>query len=488
MTTFLKMPNDLAAILCTIPMLAACNGATSSKEPNTPMAAVSTVDAKTHALATKLDAIATETLTKAPMLGMQVLVLQHGQVVLEGAYGHRRIDKKAKVDQDTRFAIGSITKQLTAVAVLALVDQGKVRLDDPVSKFIPSIPFPITIAELLRQTAGLPDFAHSENLDKDRAGVLAAIASSKLDFDPGTKWAYSNSNYFLLGQVIESASGRDYVAFLAERFFSPLGMHASGVCRDGDASFAQGSHADGDTIGDGDAVPPGFYFAAGMLCSTAHDLSLFQAALFGGKLLSPASFDFMTTGATLPDGSTTDYGAGVVLGHVAHHRSFWHNGAVPSGFQSEMAFYPDDGIEIIALANTLTEPPAVTMSKLDASLAKAVLGIADAPAPSTEAPLPADASTRFTGHFALGPVTCEIVVRDGKVHSLVNGKKDLVLVYRGNDRFIVEGEPERRLSIRREGWACRRDRALRRRDVDWSSRARPAEVAQRESKRARVTP
>ena len=390
-------------------------------------------------LATKLDTIARDALANAPLLGLQVLVLQHGHVLHAGAYGWSTLDKKARIDERTKFAIGSMTKQFTAAAVLRLVDTGKVALADPVSKFIPEVTFPITVADLLHQTSGLPDYARPQNLDKDKDGLVKTIASSTLDFGPGTKWAYSNSNYFLLGKIVEVASAESYTSYLDDQFFRPLGMRSSGACPVGDPSLSLGSSASGDAIGGAENVGADFYFAAGMLCSTAKDIAMWQAALFGGKIISPASLAFMTTPATPSDGSTQEYGAGVVVGSVGHHRSFWHNGALPSGYESEMAYYPDDDLQVIALANTLTDPPAVTMNRLDAALARAALGL-EAPV-VVDHRMPADAGDRYAGHYLLGPLTCEIVVKDGKLHSIVNAKKDLLLVYQDGDQFTVAANP-----------------------------------------------
>jgi D-alanyl-D-alanine carboxypeptidase len=393
----------------------------------------------------KLDEAAARAFKEGPVLGMQVLVVQDGKLLLDKSYGFSSIDKTKAVDGETRFGIGSITKQLTAGAVLQLVDAGKVRLTDPVSKYIPEMVSPITVAQLLNQTAGLTDYATPLNIGKTRDGITSTIAHSEPAFVPGNKWHYSNSNYYMLGRIIEIASRQTYADYLARHVFAPLGMTASSYCHAGDKNLAVGSAAQDESIGPPESVDYDFYFAAGGICSTSSDLNRWQTGLFGGKVLTTGSLSFMTTAAVPGDGSACNYGAGVVVDTVAKHRRWWHNGALPSGFESQMSFFPDDHLTIIILTNTLHQDPTLVTGKLSRSLARIALGITEdalidkgvVPTSVLDLPLPADASRRFEGTFSLAGTTAEIVVKDGKVHSLVGGKKDLLLLYQGNDTFLV---------------------------------------------------
>jgi CubicO group peptidase (beta-lactamase class C family) len=377
-------------------------------------------------------------------VGLDVAVVRDGRVLLEKQYGFQDLAHTKPLAPGTVFEIGSLTKQFTAAAILTLVDAGKVALDAPVSRYLPGFAPPVTIAQLLNQTSGLPDYARPENLGKDADGIVAAIAAAPSDFAPGTQWEYSNSNYFILGRVVERVSGESYADYVSAHVLTPAGMSHTTVCPADGAGRAQGSFAAGaagSAPASAPVVDPSFYGGAGDLCSTTADLLAWQVALFGGKVVSARSLSFMTTAPTLGGGAETSYGAGLVMDAPWKHRRIWHNGAVPSGFESELSFYPDDHLQIVLLTNTLHDPPSVVLGGLDSDLAEVALGIPASASTPVDLPLDDDDAARDTGVYATEGVSVRVYEKDGGLRVTLPGGRDTALLNQGGDTFVLEANP-----------------------------------------------
>jgi CubicO group peptidase (beta-lactamase class C family) len=221
-----------------------------------------------HAAA--LDTLVQEVIANAKLVGLSVAVVRDGRPVLEQAYGFADAARTRALALDDELAIGSLTKQLTAAAVMTLVEAGKVKLDEPVATYVPAITARITVRELLEQTTGLPDFAIADNTGKSHDELLAWIAGETPAFTPGSKHEYSNTNYWLLSRVIEAASGATYDAYLRDHVLAPAGLTATHPCR-------QPAHVEPTVVLIGKAIHGGtfdftFYDGAGALCSTIADL------------------------------------------------------------------------------------------------------------------------------------------------------------------------------------------------------------------------
>ena len=308
-----------------------------------------------------IDKLANDTLARTGVPSASVAIVKDGQVVYVKAYGDSRLEPKTPATPDMRYSIGSISKQFTAAAILLLQEQGKLSLDDKVSKFIPDLTraSEVTIRQLLSHTSGYQDYWPQDYVMPDMLKpvssqkILDTWARKALDFDPGTKWQYSNTNYVIAGLIIEKASGMPMLKFLSEQIFTPLGMKSV-------------ADIDKERLGDTDAVGymryglgplrpavkegPGWLFAAGELAMPASDLARWDISMMDRKLMKPSSYREMETEVQLKNGLGTRYGLGVSLGMEVGHRAVSHGGEV-SGFTAENVVFPDDRVAVVALSN-----------------------------------------------------------------------------------------------------------------------------------------
>ena len=289
-----------------------------------------------------------------------VLISQHGHVLLSKGYGLADRAQKTPNDPQTRFAIGSNTKQFTAAAILLLEVQGKLKVTDRICAYIPQCPSAwavITIKELLTHTSGIPDFLNTLPDFAGYAGppltplqIIAHFRDVPLEFAPGTTWKYSNSGYFLLGYIIEQVSGLSYEAFLQKNILTPLNLTDTGY----------NHNSNGVAIGYMDitetpAEPedPSLPYAAGALYSTVEDMNRWELALTTNALLPATSrAEMFATQVAIPDAPPMDagYGYGFVIGTDSGRPIIWHNGAI-SGFISIEARYPVDDVTVIILGS-----------------------------------------------------------------------------------------------------------------------------------------
>src|SRR5215216_445255 len=312
-------------------------------------------------LSAKIDKLATDALTKSGVPSASIAVVKDGKIVYLKAYGSARLEPKAPATSGMRYSIGSISKQFTAAAMLLLQEQGKLSLDDKVGKFIPDLTRAneVTIRQLLSHTSGYQDYWPQDYVmpmmlqPVTAAKILDTWARKPLDFDPGTKWQYSNTNYVIAGVIIEKASGKPLLQFLNEKVFSPLGMTSV-------ANIDEKKLGDTDPTGylryalgplrQAPKEGPGWLFAAGELAMTAEDLAKWNISIMDQKLLRPASYRELEREAQLTNGMGTRYGLGVSLGTEAGHRAVSHGGEV-SGFVSESIVFPDERVSVVALTN-----------------------------------------------------------------------------------------------------------------------------------------
>lgn len=256
----------------------------------------------------RLDQIANSYTADNAFMG-SVLVARGNEILLNKGYGKADLEQNIPNDPDTKFRIGSLTKQFTAALVLLLQQDGKLRIEDPVRKYLPDAPkswAKITLTELLGHSSGIPEIQSDPKFRSwamsphTHAEEFAFFKDRPLNFEPGSKHEYSNSNYLVLGAVIEKVTGEDYGTLLRNRIFKPLGMSDSGVDKDG---LVLPKRAKGYTNDNGRLVPMpsesmSVPWSAGSLYSTANDLLRWERGLFGGKVLSQSSFEAMTTSGT----------------------------------------------------------------------------------------------------------------------------------------------------------------------------------------------
>src|SRR6476469_6714393 len=275
-------------------------------------------------LGNRVDAIAKQMLTR-PVAGISVAVARDGQVVFARGYGMANLEHSVAVTPDTVFHIASISKNILAAVVLKLVDEGKLQLDDDVTKYVPEAPMlghHVTVRQLLNHTSGiysftsLPNAADNERLDLTHDQVLGLIKDKPFDFEPGTRWRYDNSAFYLAGMVVERVTNQEYGAYVREHVFKPLGMSSASLC---DARMVVPHLASGYELNGGALVNAAFMswklpFALGGVCATASDLLKWQAALDTGRVVTQSSLGHMRTPTTLADGTKIDHGLGTCLG------------------------------------------------------------------------------------------------------------------------------------------------------------------------------
>ena len=309
----------------------------------------------------QVDAMAREILQTTGVPSATVAIVKDGQLAYAAAYGSAHLDPVKAAEPAMRYSIGSISKQFTATAILMLAEQHKLSLDDPVAKFIPDLTRAkeVNIRELLSHTSGYQDFWPQDYVPpfmRERISaqkILDLWARKPLDFDPGTKWQYSNTNYVIAGLIVEKASGMPLLRFLSQRIFTPLDMrsvmdvdqnHLTETDATGYSRFALGPPRQAPDEG------PGWMFAAGELAMPASDLAKWDISMIDQKLMQPASYREMQTEVRLKNGLGTRYGLGLDIVSEEGHRALEHGGEV-SGFTSENIVFPDDRAAIVVLTN-----------------------------------------------------------------------------------------------------------------------------------------
>jgi CubicO group peptidase (beta-lactamase class C family) len=284
-----------------------------------------------------------------------VLVAQGQRILLDHGYGYANLEWQVPNTPDTKFRLGSITKQFTAASILLLKEQGKLRLDAPVKTYMADAPAAwdhVTIYNLLTHTSGIPsftdfpDFPASEATPTTPEQLVARFRDKPLDFQPGQSWKYDNSGYVLLGYLIQKISGTPYPEFLETHLFKPLGMNESDY--DSSATVIL-HHASGYSPGPNGPVHAGYTdmtvpYAAGALYSTTHDLWRWEQSLFGGKVVSAESLKEMTTPFK------NDYAFGLYVRTVNGRTVISHAGGI-EGFNTQLAYYPADSLTVVVLAN-----------------------------------------------------------------------------------------------------------------------------------------
>ena len=320
-----------------------------------------TVDSIDQALKGRIDHIAADVMKQREVPSASVAVVQGGKIVYIHAYGLARIHPDKAATPEMRYSIGSISKQFAAAAILLLQEQGKLSLDDAVGKYVPGLTRgdEVTIREILSHTSGYQDYAPedypvaSQLKPVTPQEILKEWATKPLDFEPGTQWQYSNTNYVIAGLIIEKVSGQKLFDFLTDHIFRPLGMKSAWNSDAKELPPADAAPYMRNALGPLRPVPnggEGWMFAAGELAMTAHDVALWDISLMQRSILKPESYDQMFTEIKLKDGKGTHYGLGVEIVDRDGHHSIEHSGEV-NGFVSDNEVLIDDGVAVTVLTN-----------------------------------------------------------------------------------------------------------------------------------------
>lgn len=314
-----------------------------------------------------------------------VQVTAGDKTLLDKGYGFANLEWNVPNTPNTKFRIGSVTKQFTAAAVFLLQERGKLSIHDPLKKYVPDVPAAwgdVTIYHLLTHSSGVPNFTDLPEYWTRRVSpatpdqLIDLVHSKPLDFPPGTKWNYSNTGYDLLGMIIGKVSGQSYATFLTENFFKPLGMNDTGYDKATTIlpHRASGYEREKDGLQNADYVDTSVLFSAGALYSTTHDLAAWEQALFAGKVLSSSSLKKMTSPYIATAMAGADYGCGLFIQKIGGHTVVSHPGFI-DGFTAELVYVPDRKMTIVVLANVSGPEPTMWATML----AKTVLGEMRAP-------------------------------------------------------------------------------------------------------------
>jgi CubicO group peptidase (beta-lactamase class C family) len=308
--------------------------------------------------------------------GIVGAVLRDGRVEQAYAWGGAACDGSGAADIDDAYEIGSISKQITAVALLKLWERDRVDLDAPVGRYLDDIPEAwraVTLRQLLTHTSGVPDYEEAGGYgvyetSPTPAEVYAIVAGRPLDFEPGTKWSYSNTGYFLLSQVVQRVSGERFGDYLRNHVFEPLGMHHTfmGGYAPADVELAQGckpGEGEGAARIDVRPITEASTFGAGGISSTLADWALWDDALRDGRLLSPRGMHELTTTQRLADGEDTGYAFGLFVQPFRDVANFSHSGQT-QGFVAYYQTFPERGVGVVVFANQYQSDPGAVANGL----------------------------------------------------------------------------------------------------------------------------
>jgi CubicO group peptidase (beta-lactamase class C family) len=323
--------------------------------PAQPQAAIS------GALREKVDAVVWQALATTGIPSASIAIVEGGAIAYLQAYGDGRIEPHTPALPAMRYSIGSISKQFTAAAMLLLAEQGKLSLDDPVSRFVPGLTRgdEVTIRELLSHTSGYQDYWPQDYVPPFMLRPITATeivdqwARKPLDFDPETEWQYSNTNFVIAGLIVEKASGEPLLRFLSEHIFAPLEMNSVIDIEQNQLTETDATGYLRYAIGPLRAAPKegkGWLFAAGELAMPAEDLAKWDISMIKQSVLRPASYVQMETEVVLRNGLGTHYGLGVSVGEQFGRRVIEHGGEV-SGFTAHNLVFPDARLAVVVLVN-----------------------------------------------------------------------------------------------------------------------------------------
>lgn len=409
-----------------------------------------------------IDSVARLALERGPIAGLSIAVMQEGDLVVSKGYGFADLENAVAASETTIYNIASVTKLLTATAVMNLVDSRVLNLDDDLTTLLPAFPNPaqgrrITLRHLLSHTSGLRDY---EDADTERwttegtpltpAFVLDFLRHRPLDFNPGSAFSYSNSGFYLLGLIVEHATGQDFGAYVRARVTRPLGLTDTFYC---DEALHPERMADGYEIDGNRMVPGRLYTAAGIIgdggmCSTVGDLVRLPRALRSGRMLSEIVLDEMTKPTTISSGGSVDYGLGTRLGRLDGHRLWGHTGGMGT-YWAVLADYPDDAVTIAVLVNT--DGAAEDALTIEGRIARAVIGL-DEPRLQDIA-LSTEDIGRFSGLYTDGATTVRLYEEGGRfLRAVQNSDRDpRALVHQGHAHFGWSEFPMDRLVVHVKG-------------------------------------
>jgi CubicO group peptidase (beta-lactamase class C family) len=378
-----------------------------------------------------------------------VLVARDGKIVYQGAAGQADLEKKTAATVDTKFRIGSITKQFTAAAVLKLAEEGKLKLSDPLLKYFPDYPKAtgVTLQHLLTHTSGLhsytekPDFYSRVTQPVKPQDLMDWAKEDEPDFAPGTDFHYCNTGYFLLGEIVAKVSGMSYAEYLDSTFFKPLGMKNTGIY---DNASPPTQMAIGYSVTD-EKYEPALNWdmtwagGAGAIYSTVGDLYIWNEALHNGHVISRDSLKAATTPVKLPKGATSSMNYGYGLCSSTHRRLplISHSGGL-QGWMADLLYLPQQKATVVVLTNAMPGTPELNPQMIARISAEKLLGdiIAKLPARKVDASLDPKLYADYVGRYDYTSAVMEVTTDGGKLFAQLTGQEKLELLPESKDHFF----------------------------------------------------
>jgi CubicO group peptidase (beta-lactamase class C family) len=382
---------------------------------------------------------------KADTPGATALVYKDGEVLYRKAFGMANMELEVPMKPENVFELGSITKQFTSVSILMLMEQGKLSLEDEITKYLPDYPTQgkkITIHHLLNHTSGIKSYTDMENfmsitrMDKSPKEIIDVFKDQPMDFDPGEQWHYNNSGYIVLGYIIEEVSGKTYADFISENIFLPLKMNNSYY---GSKSTLIMNRASGympieGGIKNADYLSMSLPYAAGSLMSNVDDMLLWHKGVHNNSLISAESKAKAFTNTTLNNGKPTHYGYGWQVDEINGTVSIEHGGGI-FGYITHGIYIPSENVYVIILTNTNGVSPQ------DAAIKMAALAIGKPyPTKNEDVDLTKAQLKKWVGNYEFdGEVLRSITHEDGFLYSQREGSDKLRLYGDSANNFHFEG-------------------------------------------------
>jgi D-alanyl-D-alanine carboxypeptidase len=397
-------------------------------------------------LSQRIDADVHKVLARTQVPGAAVEVVEHGRVVYQKAYGLRDLARRLPARVDTHYEIGSITKQFTAAAIVQLQEAGKLDIDAKLSTYLPDAPHAgeVTLRQLLTHTSGLPEYLDGPNIEQEAGQaasfdqLMARIAGKPLDFAPGSRWAYDNTGYILLGRVIEVVSHESYDHYLHAHLLGPAGMtHTFTVADEARLpDMAVGYRRVDGKVEPAPTISASFGWSAGYLVSTLDDLERWNQALTSGRIVSPKGYALMTTTTVTPRGDE-EYGFGLFVDSFEGQPRIGHTGG-SFGFTTANEYFPRQDVRIIAFTNEADtpEPGEVLTTAVFDDLFPDIAAAATRPAPGEDTAVTARARAVFA-QIQGGPEDAS------NFTAKLNAKLTAGLQQRLAKAWSVYGQPER---------------------------------------------
>ena len=387
--------------------------------------------------------------------GEAILVARDGKILFSHGYGLADREKQIPATPETRFRIGSVTKQFTAAAILHLAQEGKLSIDDSLAKYFPAYPNgdKITLRQLLSHTSGLHNYtAHPEFLARvgkpiAPAELVAWFQDDPPDFPPGEQFGYCNTGYFLLGQIVQKVSGLSLGDYLQKQFFGPLAMHDTGTWHNATPpDYAAKGYSLVEKPLLGKQLEPALDWdmswagGAGELYSTVGDLWRWTEALQGGRVLSPEGLRDMVTEITVPKKETLTlrYGMGLAHSDIGGLPVIGHNGGL-NGYLSEVMWFPDQKVTVVVLGNAMPSPPGTAPAEIVPMAARAFLGPEMAAhAPKIDLTVDPKIYSDYVGRYDYKIGFQEVTAENGHLFAQLTGQNKFEIFPSGPDAFFFK--------------------------------------------------